>query len=212
MNEPSSTMNQAFRVALIIVVFFGIFAAGAVTGLVITSHVAVRRLEFFKRERQEEQQRQEQREQAAQLQREQEQQKLMGMIGLLRQQVQQQSLPRKQPAPGQFGPQLMQRFINQIQPTPEQRQQIRPLVYQSAEELRRLRRDTAHSTELILEQLQDKIAALLTPDQRDRFEQMIQRSREAFQKYDLQQQMRQTQQRRQEQQQMAPEAQAAPSP
>lgn len=205
-------MNQAFRVALVIVVFFGIFAAGAVTGLVITSHVAARRLDFLKQEHQEERQRQEQQEQADRLQREQEQQKLTDMIGMLRQQVQQQSQQRRQPGPGQFGPQLMQRFVNQIQPTPEERQKIRPLVFQSAEDLRRLRLDTAHSTELILEHLQDQIAALLTPDQRDRFDQMIQRSRAAFQKYNLEQQMRQTRQRQQEQQPMAPEAQAAPQP
>ncbi len=82
----------------------------------------------------------------------------------------------------------MQRFINQIQPTPEQREKIRPLVDQAAEDLRRLRLDTAHSTEVTLEQLQDQIAALLTPEQRERFNEMIQRSRDRFQRYNFEQQ------------------------
>ncbi len=94
----------------------------------------------------------------------------------------------------------MQRFLNQIMPTPEQREKIRPLVYQAAEDLRRLRRDTAHSTELILERLQDQIVPLLTPEQRDRVDEMIQKSRNAFKRYNFEQQLRQAAQRRQQEQ------------
>jgi hypothetical protein len=206
-------MNQAFRVAIVILVFFGIFAAGAVTGLVITTHIAARRLEAFKQERAEEQHQQEQRDQADRLQREQEQQKLVGMIAQLRQQVQHPPLARTAAGPGQIGPQLMQRLIRQINPTPAQQEQIRVLVGQSAEQLRRLRRDTAHSTELIIERLQDQIAALLTPEQGARFAEMIEKSRQAFQRYNFQQQMRQEQQRQREASQLAaPAAQAAPAP
>jgi hypothetical protein len=208
MNETPASMNQAFRVAIVILVFFGIFAAGAVTGLVITAHFANRRVEHFMHERQEEARLQEQRDQDDRLRSEKEQQKLVDMVASLREQVQwqsqQPSQQRMASAPGQFGPQLMQRFINQIMPTPEQREKIQPLVYQAAEDLRRLRRDTAHSTELILEQLQDQIATLLTPEQRGRFDAMIQKSRNAFKRYNFEQQLRQQQQRQQEQREQQP--------
>jgi Asp-tRNA(Asn)/Glu-tRNA(Gln) amidotransferase A subunit family amidase len=96
----------------------------------------------------------------------------------------------------------MQRFVNQIKPapTPEERDQIRPLVNQAAEDLRRLRQETAHSTEKTLEHLEDQIAAILTPAQRDRFSDLIQHWRDDFQKYNSDQQQRQAQQRLLEQQ------------
>ena len=211
MSEPNPPMNQAFKVAIVVLALLGIFATGAVVGLVVTAHFSNRRFENYERERKEELRQQEQKAAEAARREQEEQQKLVQMVAQLRQQVQRQSQQRMPPAQAQFGPQLMQRFINQIKPTPEQREALRPLVYQAAEELRRLRRDTAHSTELILEQLQDRISALLTPEQRDRFEVMIQRSREAFKRYNLEQQRRQEQQRHQEQQHR-PEQQPMPPP
>jgi len=195
-------VNQFLKVAAVAAVFAVIFASGAVIGGVVMVHVARGRFEHFQyqRDRLEEQQHE-----MEQQKREIEQQQFRQMIGALRQQLQQMQMQRQQrglPTPEQFGPQLMQRFIKQIGPTPEQRDQIRPMVNQAAEALRRLRRDTTHSSEMILEHLQDQIAVVLTPEQRDRFEDMIQRWRDAFQRYNLQQQQRQAQQRLMEQQQM----------
>jgi hypothetical protein len=208
-------MNQALRVALILTAFVGIFAAGAAVGGVVMAHFARERFDRLDSDRKEEQRRHQQ-----------EQRRLSGISDGLRQQLQQQrqqvqQLQQRQqqlqqqlaqrggqpvralPTPEQYGPQLMQRFVYQIRPaaTAEQRDRIRPLVNEAAEELRRLRRDTSHSTELILEQLQDHIAAVLTPEQRDRFTDAIQRWRDAFQKYNEELQQRQAQARLQEQQQ-----------
>ena len=156
-----------------------------------------------------------------------EKQQFTQLVGVLRQQLQQQQQLRQQqpgpgpmqqgqrrpPAPEQFGPQLMQRFTNQIRPplTPDERATIRPLVNQTAEDLRRLRRDTTNKTEEMLEHLQDQISAVLTPAQRDRFGDMIQRWRDAFQKYNAEQQQRQAEQRLQEQRRQKQLQQPAPA-
>lgn len=205
-------MNQAFRVALVSLALIGIFLAGGVVGGIAMAQYGKGRFERMENERREEQH-----------QRQQEQQRLTQLVVQLRtqqqrdqqqlqQQLEQQRPPPAQqsaqgralPAPEQFGPQLMQRFVNQINPRPtaDQRDKIRPMVNQAAEELRRLRRDTAHSTELILQQLEDQIAATLNPAQRDRFTDAIQRWRDATQKFNAEMQQRQAEQRLQEQQQL----------
>ncbi len=175
-------MNQAFRVAVVVVAFVGIFLAGAITGGVVTAHFVLQR----------------------QMRLEQARDRLIQTVATLRVQLQkQQASPpqgprpiiRRLPSPGQFGPQLMQRFVNQIQPTPEERQRIQPLVDQTAETLRRLRRDTVYRTEVALEHLEDQIAAVLNPDQRNRFDEMVQRWRDAFQRFNYLQQQRQAEQR-----------------
>ena len=213
-------MNQALRVALILAAFAGIFAAGAVLGGVVMVHVAKERFDRLDNDRREEQRhhQQEQR-RLAQIgetlrQQMQHQQKDFDQQHQQLQQLQQQlaragapgqgQAPRALPGPEQFEPQLLQRYVNQIQPraTNEQRDKIRPMVNQAAEELRRLRRDTAHSTELILQQLQDQIASVLTPEQRDRFTDAIARWRDSFQKYNAEQQQRQAQARLAEQEQL----------
>jgi hypothetical protein len=198
--ETSPAMNHAFRVAIVILVFVGIFAAGTATGVLVTARVARRNIERLERQQRDDRQLQEQREQDDRVERARDQQKLMGQIAMLREQVQKAEQSQRGPAgQGPLGPQLMQRFINQIQPTPEQRAKIRPMVLQAAEELRRMRRDSAENTEHVLEGLQDRIAAVLTPEQQERFRQMIQRSRNAFRRYNMEQMRRQAEQRREEQ-------------
>jgi Ca-activated chloride channel family protein len=208
-------MSQALRVALILAAFVGIFAAGAAVGGVVMVHFAKVRFDRLDGDRKEEQRRHQQEQRRLtqiseglrqQMQRQQQDsQQQRQQLQQLQQQLQQRGgqPARTLPTPEQFGPQLMQRYVNQIQPraSNEQRDKIRPMVNQAAEDLRRLRRDTAHSTELILEKLQDDIAAVLTPQQRDRFTDAIQRWRDTFQKYNAEQQQRQAQARLFEQQQ-----------
>ena len=101
--------------------------------------------------------------------------------------------PRLPPRPEQFGPQLLQRwaFSRQLGLTVEQRQKIRPLILETAEQLRRLRRDAWHSGELIIEHMQDEVAAVLTPDQRLKFEELIQAQRARINAYTRAQQQAQ---------------------
>jgi Spy/CpxP family protein refolding chaperone len=93
--------------------------------------------------------------------------------------------PRLPPRPEQFGPQLLRRwaFSRQLGLTQEQRQKIRPLILDTAEQLRRLRRDAWHNGELIIEHMQDEVAAVLTPDQRLRFDELIQAQRARMDAY-----------------------------
>jgi hypothetical protein len=215
-------MNQALRVALILAAFAGIFGAGAVLGGVVMVHFAKERFDRLDNDRKEEQRHHQQEQhrlaqigEGLRMQMQRQQQDFQQQRQLLQQLQQQQASRAAQPgqagqpgrslpSPEQFGPQLLQRYVNQIQPraTNEQRDKIRPMVNQAAEDLRRLRRDTAHSTELILQQLQDQIASVLTPEQRDRFTDAIARWRDNFQKYNAEQQQRQAQARLAEQDQL----------
>jgi Spy/CpxP family protein refolding chaperone len=88
-------------------------------------------------------------------------------------------------APENFGVQLMQRWVrsNQLDLTPAQRQKIRPIVADTAEDLRRLRRESQHSAELMIEHMQDEIAAILTPDQQNRFNDLIDAQRRRMRQF-----------------------------
>jgi len=87
--------------------------------------------------------------------------------------------------PENFGVQIMNRWMrsNQLDLTPEQRQQIRPIVNDTQESLRRLHRDDLHNGEIIIEKMQDQVAAVLTPAQRAKFDNMINQQRRRMQQY-----------------------------
>lgn len=89
----------------------------------------------------------------------------------------------QQSQPPQLGPQLIRRFVMQLDLTAEQREKIKPIELRGAEEIRRAVRDARHSTDVILERTQDEIGAILTPEQRTKFEEMVARARERIQKY-----------------------------
>jgi Spy/CpxP family protein refolding chaperone len=175
-------MNQAFRVLIVFLAFVGIFLAGAITGGVLTAKFMERQARQHELARQ----------------------RLIQTVTTLRQQLQREQAATGRPAawrapsPDQYGTRLMERFIEQIQPTPEERAKIRPLVDQAAENLRHLRRDTANRAESILVRLDEQIAAVLTPEQRARFNQTVNRWREAFQRFnrDMQQRWRERQEDR----------------
>jgi Spy/CpxP family protein refolding chaperone len=86
-------------------------------------------------------------------------------------------------APQQFNPQLMRRVAEQLNLTPDQKEKMKLIEARTGEELRRLRRENLHSTELIIEKCQDDIAALLNPEQRAKFDEMILRARERIRKF-----------------------------
>lgn len=87
------------------------------------------------------------------------------------------------PAPPQIGLQLFRRITDQLDLTPEQKEKIRPIEVRTSEDLRRLRRDVQHNTELLIEKSQDEIAAILTPEQRAKFEELVARGRERVKKF-----------------------------
>ena len=87
------------------------------------------------------------------------------------------------PAPDQFGPQLMRRFATQLDLTPEQKEKIKPIVMQGADELRQLRRSTEGTTRAVIERMQGEIAAVLTPEQKTKFDDLISQQRERMKRF-----------------------------
>lgn len=85
--------------------------------------------------------------------------------------------------PQQFNPQLMRRVAEQLDLSPEQKDKMKLIEARTSEELRRMRRENLHSTELIIEKCQDDIAAILNPEQRTKFDEMILRARERIRKF-----------------------------
>jgi Spy/CpxP family protein refolding chaperone len=88
------------------------------------------------------------------------------------------------PASGQvqqLSPRLMRSFVNQLDLSPEQRLRILPIVRRTAAQLARDRREVQLTVALSIERMQDEIAAVLTPDQRVKFEDMIARQRALLQ-------------------------------
>jgi hypothetical protein len=79
--------------------------------------------------------------------------------------------------------QPMRRFTDPLDLTPEQQKKIKPIEARMAEELRRLRRETQDSTKLVFERAQLEIAAELTPEQRERFDEQIAKGRERMKNF-----------------------------
>ena len=93
------------------------------------------------------------------------------------------------PRPEQFSAQLAKRWMNnQFNLSPAQRQKILPAINDAAEAMRRLRSDTTHNGELILDHMEDEIAAVLNPSQCIRFDHLVQANRESLRQFNLQQQ------------------------
>jgi Spy/CpxP family protein refolding chaperone len=88
--------------------------------------------------------------------------------------------------PEDFGPALMRRWLlnsNQLGLTPAQKEKIRPIFFDTAEDLQRDREENQHSIILLIEHMQDEIAANLTPEQRNKFYQLIQSQRDKMNRY-----------------------------
>ena len=94
--------------------------------------------------------------------------------------------PWRQPTrPENFGAQLMRRWVqaNRLGLSPAQQDAIRPVVNDTAEALRRLQRDNQHRAQLLIEQMQDQVAAQLTAAQRDTFNELILAQRERMRRF-----------------------------
>ncbi len=74
----------------------------------------------------------------------------------------------------QFGIMQMQNLAERLDLTDAQREKIKPIVQKSATDLRRLSSDSQRETRDILTSMHNQVAALLTPDQVKKFDQMRQ--------------------------------------
>ena len=79
-----------------------------------------------------------------------------------------------------LGPQLMRNFEKELDLSDAQRAQIDPIVKRTSGQLGRQRREVQLTTALAIEKMQDEIAALLTPDQKAKFDDLIAKQRQRF--------------------------------
>lgn len=224
-------MNSFLRVVVVVLALVGIFLAGSITGGVLTAQFLDSRHRALDREREAQFQRfseakaqvlrqqMGQADRAVRQQLEDARQQLRQLQQFIAQEArggqQRMAGPWRRTSPEQFAPVLMQRIFNQVQPTPEEREKIRPLIFQASEDLRRLRRDTAHQSEIVVEHLEDQIAAVLTPAQLDRFNELIQQWRQRLENFNRQEQEFEAEQRlieRQQQRHPPPPNKLAPPP
>jgi Spy/CpxP family protein refolding chaperone len=80
--------------------------------------------------------------------------------------------------PDQFGPQQMKKFTEQLNLTPEQREKIRPVILQTGEDLKKVRRDAFKATTELFERMEAGIARELTDEQRARLREIQEKERE----------------------------------
>ena len=78
----------------------------------------------------------------------------------------------------QFVPMILRRFEVRLELTPEQLEKIRPIVKAAGEDLRRLRRANFSDSMAVGEKMNEQIAAILTPGQREKLEAMKREWRE----------------------------------
>ena len=82
------------------------------------------------------------------------------------------------PVPEEWTPKALQNLDERLVLTPEQREQIRPVVRSHMEQVNRLRNSSMAETRLIIENMQREISSRLTPEQRAKYEQMNRELRE----------------------------------
>ena len=79
-------------------------------------------------------------------------------------------------------PAAMNRMTRALNPTPEQRKKILPIISRATEDFQRLTREHWQDTTRVTERMYEDIAALLTPEQRIQLEKMRQEALERVRK------------------------------
>lgn len=77
--------------------------------------------------------------------------------------------------------QIMRRYAERLNLTPEQKDRIHPLIQRATEDIRRQQQNNFRENGIIVQRLQQDIAKELTGEQRARLEKMEQRQRELMQ-------------------------------
>ncbi|MBI2496957.1 MAG: hypothetical protein HYV75_03185, partial [Opitutae bacterium] len=82
------------------------------------------------------------------------------------------------PVPEEWAPRHLKRLNDRLALTPEQQEQIRPIVKRNMEQLNRIRSSSLEETKTVVEGMQREISSKLTPEQRAKFGQMNRELRE----------------------------------
>jgi Spy/CpxP family protein refolding chaperone len=78
----------------------------------------------------------------------------------------------KRTLPEQWGPARLRMLADRLELTPGQQEKLRPIVRRDVEDLGRIRHHSFNETKRILERMERDISAVLTPEQRVKFEQI----------------------------------------
>jgi Spy/CpxP family protein refolding chaperone len=68
------------------------------------------------------------------------------------------------PVPEEWAPKHLKRLVDRLALTPEQQEQIRPIVRRNMEQLNRVRNQSMAETQTVVEGMQRDISAQLTPE------------------------------------------------
>lgn len=94
------------------------------------------------------------------------------------------NMMRKRFAPDNWGPARLKKLEEHLSLTAEQLERLKPIVRRDVDELNKLRQQGFQDTRRILERMEKDIAAVLTPEQKEKFEklnaEMRERARRAF--------------------------------
>jgi Spy/CpxP family protein refolding chaperone len=85
--------------------------------------------------------------------------------------------------PEQWGPQRLKMMTERLELTPEQQEKLSPIIQHDMQELARIRRNSFAETRRIVEQMNREIAAVLTPEQKVKFDEMNRELRERMQRF-----------------------------
>lgn len=86
------------------------------------------------------------------------------------------------PVPEEWAPKHIKKLVERLHLTPQQTEQIGPIVKRNMEQLGRLRKQSLAETRAIVETMQRDISDRLTPEQRLKFEQLNRELREKVEK------------------------------
>lgn len=90
--------------------------------------------------------------------------------------------PKRQP-PDQWGTSRIKMLAERLDLTPSQVDQLRPIIKRDTEELNRLRESSMKETQRVFQRMEDDIAAMLTPEQKVKFDALNKEMRERWQKF-----------------------------
>jgi Spy/CpxP family protein refolding chaperone len=85
---------------------------------------------------------------------------------------------RKRLAPDNWGPARLKMLEKHLDLTPEQLDRLKPIIRRDVEDMNRLRQQGFQETRRILERMEKDIAAVLTPEQREKFQKLNAEMRE----------------------------------
>jgi len=84
------------------------------------------------------------------------------------------------PVPEVWVPRQFERFARQLDLTPEQRQQIQPILEKNVRQLMELRQQSIRSGREIIDRMDSEVANQLTAEQRTKFERIVKERRDAW--------------------------------